>query len=342
MTVEQFLNETNLEDCLLMGYYGGGNFGDELLLEVLLARLRARKVRRLSFMYMNPSRYSQFHHDHGYRMVSGRRAILGSALRAKHIVVGGGGLWGLDTNLSVFALSLLLFALRLVGKRIHLIGVGYYGSAKRLGRMSAWLAGKSARTLIARDAETRLNFETINPAVVEDEDIAWQVPNLDLTPYAAEADALESGLTIHPQMVYVTLRAHTGRQYRSQIEAIVRDNPSTHFLLGLLWPGGPAADEQYIQGLTSRYANAQFLDGHCNPLALTLFFQRHAQKLRFITPQYHAILVAGLYGIPVAPIAYDNKVRQLLNQQEITNVIELDELVTSDLQAFLDSSGRRS
>src|SRR3954471_11120234 len=45
------------EGCLLVGHYGGGNYGDELLLELTQLRLHRAGVRRVSFLYRSPARY---------------------------------------------------------------------------------------------------------------------------------------------------------------------------------------------------------------------------------------------------------------------------------------------
>lgn len=346
MLIKDFLATTDLERSLLIGYYGGGNFGDELLLEVLLAQLAGRGLKNLSFAYREPGRYRQYHHDFGATMVTGQGATLRSALRARSVIIGGGGLWGVDVNLSILVLSLLLFGLRLLGKRVYLIGVGYYGSTTPLGRLSAWFAAKAANQIIARDDETAANFRAISRSVAQDYDIAWLVPELDLAPYAAEADQLERQVTVRPSTVYVTFRASHGgqRRYQQLIGELIEHNPKTPFVLSLLWPepDTPTGDARFARDLQRHHANVQILEAFCNPLALALFFKRHAHELRFITPQYHAILIAGLYRIPVAPIAYDNKVRQLLKQQGATSIIADRDLSIADLQHFIDQTAGRS
>ncbi|HSX01028.1 MAG TPA: hypothetical protein VLF67_02185, partial [Candidatus Saccharimonas sp.] len=69
MTIRQFFSRTPLERTVLIGYYGGGNFGDELLLEVLQANLQAHGVKQASFLYRGPAPYQQYHHDFGYTKV---------------------------------------------------------------------------------------------------------------------------------------------------------------------------------------------------------------------------------------------------------------------------------
>src|SRR5262245_31918218 len=109
MTAPKLIATTDLSNSLLLSYGGGGNYGDELLLEVVLTMLRAAGAKDVDVAYQHPERYQTYHHDIGYNIVNlwDKKALLGSLLRRKHIVVGGGGLWGLDINRSIFIMSLL-------------------------------------------------------------------------------------------------------------------------------------------------------------------------------------------------------------------------------------------
>ena len=144
MNIEQILASGNLEKSVLIGYYGGGNYGDELLLEVLAARLRGEGVQNITITYQDLSLYKTYHRDFGYPLIQmgNKVAVLRTIVKNKTIIVGGGGLWGLDVNPNIFLLSLMLFASRwLLGKSVYLLGVGYYNSTNWYGRLSAWVAG---------------------------------------------------------------------------------------------------------------------------------------------------------------------------------------------------------
>lgn len=49
MTLDELLKEHDFSDSLLLGYYGGGNFGDELLLEVLLNLFAEQKAKKCEY-----------------------------------------------------------------------------------------------------------------------------------------------------------------------------------------------------------------------------------------------------------------------------------------------------
>ena len=60
MTIEQILATRDLEKSVLVGYYGGGNYGDELLLEVLANRLKSQGVQHAVITYQKPKMYRRY------------------------------------------------------------------------------------------------------------------------------------------------------------------------------------------------------------------------------------------------------------------------------------------
>lgn len=344
MTYQQFFEQTDLEKCLLVGYYGGGNFGDELLLEVLLNVLYQRQVRQVAFVYRNQAKLHDWHATFPYRVIGSLPGMLLGMLRSRSIIVGGGGLWGMDVNFNILLLSLLLWLARhVLGKEVYLLGVGYYGSTGRLGRFSARLAAKSANLIIARDDETLHNFQKLSPEVSLDTDLAFLLPKLDLTTYDKAAKRLAAGLHLGHDMVYVTLRQfHDDRAaaYHRALESAIAKHSQVTWLVSLLQPVSDyPAGQVLLERWARHYPNVQLLKTDVNPLVLVRFFQQHAAQFRFITPQFHAIVTAIICHIPYAPIVYDNKVQQLLNRQGHAHTINLMDITPGDLDEFLTKSG---
>ena len=351
MTIDDALDKYDLERSLLIGYYGGGNFGDELLLEVLANLFRARGLRRVSFAYQSPDQFRTFHHDFGYRLVPMREKLplLRAIFRSKNILIGGGGLWGLDMNLNVFLLSALLFVSRFVlGKKVFLLGVGYYDSTTRLGRLGARLAGKAATFIVARDQETHDNFRTITARVGLDRDIAWRIDELDLSAYETDAAELAKRLRVGStdKTLFVALRRFRGAQqsdYGTLVEQIVRNNPDKPIILSIMEPQAVDPDNfRRIKALAAECHNVQAADFGYNPLALYLHFRQHRGRLAVIAPQFHAIITAKLSGAAFLPFAYDNKVTRLLEQLRTPKIIPISELRAADVQHFIDEFYRKA
>jgi polysaccharide pyruvyl transferase WcaK-like protein len=342
MTIRDCLGTTSFDDTLVMGYYGGGNFGDELLLEVLMNLWRETGAKRVVVAYSDPANYARYHRDYGFEVVDSRRrsGLLRAFWRQRRLVIGGGGLWGLDVNANILILSLLLFIGRhVLGKEVYLLGVGYYSSTSRLGHVAAWLAGKAATLVVARDTETADRFRRITPRVSLADDIAFSADDVMLTAFAPEAEQLAGSLNLTDQMIFITLR-HFQPQYRTRYEELIQQliakHPDTAFVLALLSPPGFYPEgAALIEHLRQAHPNVQVLNCDGNPLAVLAFFYQHRHRFRFITPQFHAIVVAMSQGIPFLPIAYDNKVVELIRQRTTLTPLPLRELTAEDLERFI-------
>jgi polysaccharide pyruvyl transferase WcaK-like protein len=348
MTLGEFLKTHRLDNSLLFGFYGGGNYGDELLMEVLAGLLKQQGATHVDIAYQHPENYDTFHHDFEYPLVNmhSKPALLKALLRKKQIVVGGGGLWGMDANLNVLMMSILLFLGRFVmGKKVYLLAIGYYNSSTTLGRIGAWFAGKAANHIIARDDETYANFSRINKHTSQDTDIAWHIDELNLKAYQADVDALDRQLHVESKTLFITLRRFKDT-YKNHLAEVIADcleqNGGRQVIIALMEPR-EVDPEGYalLKQWRAQFNNVQVLDFSFNPLALFLFFRRHHENLVFIGPQFHAILSAHLTGVPYLPLVYDNKVERLLhNIAPDTAHIPVQGLQAADVQNFIDTTYR--
>lgn len=349
MKLMTLLKTTNLNRSLLIGYYGGGNYGDELLLEVLANLFVTHNVKDVTITYREPAKYGQYHRDFGYPRIEiqSKARLLGAILKNKNIIIGGGGLWGVDMNFNTFLLSCMLLGSRLLGKKVYLLGVGYYSSTNRLGHIGAWLAGKAAHVIIGRDDETVANFAAHNPHTYLDHDIAWHVKDLDLAAYEDEAAALEQKLQIGDKTLCITLRRpqakhrqHEFVRFTQEVDAFIGANQDKHILVALL-ESEAKSPKEYARARQWQYAypNVQLLDFPHNPLALCLLFRKHRKRLALIGPQFHIIMTAHLSGAPFMPMVYDNKVAALLTRLSVPQAeqIPLGTIHRSQMQGFADN-----
>ena len=339
MTIDDFLRSYNLEKSLLMGFYGGGNYGDELLLEIIANLFVTHQVRDVTIAHQSPQTYHIYHHEFGFPRINMRdkRQVVSAVLRNRNIIVGGGGLWGMDMNTNVFLLSCMLFMSRfLLRKNVYLLGVGYYRSTPRLGRFGAWLAGKAATQVIARDYESYQNFRSITHAVSLDSDLAWHLPKLALERYQQDAAQLERRLHVGSKTIFITLRRLRGN-FSQIVEQLVRQNQKRSIIVALLEPRSIDPEGfSLIKKWQENYPRVQVIDFSYNPVALFIFFRKYHDRLLLIAPQFHAILTAYLNHVTFLPIAYDNKVRELLKRLERPRIIPIQDLTVEEAQAFID------
>ncbi len=346
MKLLDLFKKYNLEKSLLIGYYGGGNYGDELLLEVLANLLQKNKVKDITVTYQKPEDYRTYHHDFGYKVIkmSDKKKLLQTILKNDNIIIGGGGLWGLDVNPNIFILSSILFMSKYVlRKKVFLLGVGYYSSTSRLGHVSAFLAGKSATHIIARDAETLHNFKKVTKHVGLDTDIAWNIPALDLSAYDNDLKELDKTMPVKEKTQFVTLRRFRANQtntYSASIEKYIKSYNNKPIILGMMEP--KEVDPEgfaFAQALQKKYKNITLVtDFSYNPLALYLYFKKHKKHLVVIAPQFHTIITAYLNDLPFLPIAYDNKVTELFKYIGQSEIIPVKNLKPENIVSFVDSA----
>jgi polysaccharide pyruvyl transferase WcaK-like protein len=346
-----FLKQTNLQQTLLLGYYGGGNYGDELLLEVLQNLLRQQGIKDVSIAYQVPSKFDEFHHDLGYKLVSfrDRVALLKAGLINKNIIVGGGGLWGVDMNLNTLIMSMFLFVNRYIfGKKIHLVGVGYYNSTNLMGHVGAWFAAKSANTILARDEETQHNFSKFTKKVYLDHDMAWYIKDVNLSQYEEGLAKFEQRIKVGDKTLFITLRRAQSKHqhavfnnFSNQISKTIELNQDKDIIIGLLEAEEKSpAEFKMARKWAKKYHNVQILDHNINPLTLYLFFKKYQDKLALIGPQFHIIITAHLNNVPFMPLVYDNKVRAMLEKIKVgtDHQISIRDLHQTDVQQFIDAT----
>ncbi len=349
MKLTTLLHKTELERSLLIGYYGGGNYGDELLLEVLGNLLTREGVKQVTIAYQEPESYPEMHHNFGYRIIDihSKPQLLRAALKNKTILVGGGGLWGVDMNLNTFIMSIFLFVCRwLLGKKVYLLGIGYYNSTTRLGRWGAWLAGKSANLILARDAETYANFGKITKRVRMDCDIAWYINELDLRAYEQDVTQLEKRLKVGGKtLFFAPRRSQSKRQqadfvrFNDLVGECITANQDKRIVLALAESAVKAPElHEWGRELKARHKRLSLLDFAHNPLTLFLFFRKHHDQLALIAPQLHLIITAYLTDTLFVPTVYDNKVSALLTHIGVpqSNQLPLGNLTGAGLQRFID------
>lgn len=347
MTIEDFFNSNSFHKSLIVGYYGGGNYGDELLLEVISIMLHSKKEAGVTIGSINPGNYKTYHKDYGFKVVNIKSLpqLLGAVLKNKNIIIGGGGHWGVDFNPSIFILSAILYvAAVLLRKKVYLIGVGYYSSTSKLGHIAARLSAKASQYIICRDQETLKNFSRYTEHLSIDKDIAWRLPDLTLGSYEAETRQLAKRLRISDKTIILSPRRFKpglAANYMKLLELYVTQNPEQQITILMMEPR-TVDSETYTRALDwqKQSDNLTVLDFSYNPVCLFLLFKTYHLNIAVIAPQFHVILTAILTDTPYLPFAYDNKVAELLQAQHV-DFININDLQPSRLQAFTHTYNKR-
>lgn len=344
-----FLENINLDNSLIAGYFGGGNFGDELLLEVFLNLISKKKVEinNTYIYYLNKEWFKDYHTqaNHKYQVVDAQniKQVLMVYMRSKNIVIAGGGLWGLDFNLKAMVLSIALFLGRFIfRKKIYMLGVGFYGSTNIYGKVGAWLAGKAANNIYARDHETFNNFvKWFGNKVVLDRDLSSYLYLIDANIYKKDLEIVEQKFKINSKIILLCVRnfkAGLNAHYRDVIQVFVENNTDKRIILAILEPKETnPSGFSFIKTLAAGKPNIDIVDFRFNPIAWHLFLRKNNLDIILIAPHYHALAVGILNNIKFLPIVYDNKSEQLLIEKNLSNYYNIDQLSPRILQKFIDN-----
>ncbi len=340
-----FISETNLNNSFIIGYYGGGNFGDELLLEVLQNLFKKNNTSNIKFYY-TADNYETFHKDFGYKKVNpaNKFSFFQELIKSKNIIIGGGGIWGLDFNNNIYILSILLFICRFfLQKNVYLLGIGYYSSTTKKGHQSAKIAAKASNLIIARDDESYSNFKKLNDETYQDFDLSFNIPQTDKNLYTDDAKELVKNLKIDKKTYIISLRRFNKKfenNYTNIIKEIIKDNPKKRFIVNTFEPKEVDPEGyELIKKLESENKNVTaYFDFNFNPLAYYYFLIQNKSKIVTIAPQFHSIISSYQAGVKFFPFVYDNKVEEVLKQFGVKKYKWINDLEKSDIQQFINNN----
>ncbi len=345
MNILSFFKTYDLEKTFLVGYFGGTNYGDELLCEITTALFKKNGIKNLDIYYQRPELYSQYHFDYGYAIINSKNKfkVLRSLFRSKNIVIGGGGLWGLDVTFPVFVLSVgLLFAALVLRKKVFLLGVGYYSSTNKLGHISAYITAKAATVIIARDKESYFNFLLYRPrSLYKDKDIAFYIEDIELEVYKNMQNKLENSFLKSGNFTLITLRQFRKKQRNNyneyalslfKLSQKLNRTPLFHLMENA---NVDSKGHQSIKQLCNQSKNILCSDFAYNPIIFYLTLKKNANRIVIIAPQYHVQLVCLITGVKFLPIIYDNKTEQLMNEFDLKDTFSIYNISRADMENFL-------
>jgi len=321
-----------MNDCkriLIVGSYGFGNMGDEAILSVILAHMRARLPDAyLQVIGANPETIRAQHQVDALTCTDWAEIVL-AMKQSDLVIVGGGGLffdnWGFDPQrlfetgapfINHYAGYPLMAGL--LGKPLMLYAVGVGPLFSATGREVVRLAFSLAHCATVRDIESRELLEEIGVDVTKVEvtaDPALCLPVADTGHVRMLLEAL--GLNLTNALIGITPRPWDfdtdPTEWKLRLAEAVAAFAAHKKAQILLIPFHDRRDNELItqlqhllsttdvRTLTSTLTPAEMAGviGHCDLL---------------IGMRLHSILFAMLTGTPTVALSYDPKVRNLMRR----------------------------
>lgn len=293
--------------ALISGYYGFGNLGDEALLEIMIAQLRARfPALTLDVLSARPQETAAGH-DVETTLRSNLRSVRAAIGRADVVISGGGGLLQNATSLrSLMYYAGILREAVAQGKKAMIFAQSI-GPLDFVGRIVVRRFCRGVACASVRDARSAVLLRGLLPATPV-EQTADPVFLYDIAP--EEFDLAREGLGA-PGERFAIISVRKIPSLRDGIETLARAVDrlrSKHGIRTAFLPLGGVDDAEVSTTIIRSCKSAPMLLPECN-LAKAAGILRAAHVV--IGMRLHALILAARFGVPFVAVPYDPKVSAL-------------------------------
>lgn len=292
---------------LLSGYYGFGNLGDEALLEVIVAQIRARfpgvAIEVLSADPEGTRGRLQVEASPRWSPKDVRAAIA----RCDVLVSGGGGLLQNATSLKSLLYYVGILHQAAKAKKKTMIFAQSIGPLDVFGRFVVREGCKNVARATVRDRRSKELLESVLPSTpverTADPVFLYDAPDDD-------SALIEEGLgpDSRPYAIF-SVRKVAG--FKDGIATLVRAVDrlaEKHGIRSAFLPLGGVSDAETSTTVIRACSSAPLLLPECSlPRAAAILRGAHV----VVGMRLHALILAARFGVPFAAIPYDPKVRSL-------------------------------
>lgn len=332
-------SEAKGSSVCLIGYYGGGNYGDELLCEIMLNKLSSAK--RVNLFYLDEVNFKKWHSS-DFKNVNlikstSLKQVLIAILKSKKILIGGGGLWSADSNLKTLLMSAtLLFSRYILRKDVILYGVGYYNDANRIGALSGKIAKLSATKVVARDELSYANFNgEESKKVTINEDLAYSIEDY------SDNYSTVNNLKINKKTILLSLRGENTENIRDAVITLSVKYPNIDFIYLQFFDDKEYEDANlsYIREKTKGSKNFKVIEFTYNPIDLFNTLKTNKDNVvGVIAPQFHAIVLMDIIeDIDFMPLYYSEKNKILLNEISDKKPLHIKDVNLKAINEYIES-----
>jgi polysaccharide pyruvyl transferase CsaB len=287
-----------LRKIALMGYYGAGNLGDELLLQSTIELIKNVGQFELIIFSGTPNQTAQTYPDHKIVDKFNLFEVLGSLLECDVLVFGGGSVFQDVSSLkSLFYYFAVCFCSKLFGKKLLLLGQGIGPLKRQVSNMLAGWAFKLADQVTVRDIESKhiADYWGLNAKLAAD--LVWALDK-----------PIETPLT-NPKSIVVSLRP--SRDLTEETIKTIADFLNLNYsdyqinLIAL-----QSCDLQVLNKLLKDLKNAKVFEIY-NLVSWEQTGILFSNAEKCFCMRLHAIVLAIKCGTPSLGLAYDPKVGTL-------------------------------
>ncbi len=297
---------------LLSGYYGFGNLGDEALLDVIVAQIRARfPLVDIEVLSADPEGTRLRLHVEATPRWSARD-VRGAIDRADIVLSGGGGLLQNATSLKSLLYYVGILHQAVKAKRKAMIFAQSIGPLDVFGRFLVREGCKGVSRATVRDARSKELLESVLPSLsvekTADPVFLYDAPDDD-------ADLRQEGLgpESRPYAIFSVRKVSSLKDGLATLARAVDRLADEHGISSAFLPLGGTIDAEVSTTVIRLCKSRPFLLPEC-PLPRAAAILRGAHVV--VGMRLHALILAARYDVPFAPIPYDPKVQSLCDDLE--------------------------
>ncbi len=299
-------------NVVISGYYGFNNAGDEMILESILAEVRARDSgSTVTVLSGDPQKTEQLH---GVKSIDRWHwaSIVRSILAADVVISGGGGLFQDRTGSGSLYYYLTIIAIaRLLGKKVFVYAAGV-NDLRWFNRFAASRVLSLAHSITVREESSRellVSWGCSAPIEVTADPVLLH----DLPVIKLKAD--------HPRIVFV-LRPPLRGPLPIELFSKLADNLAQRLSAEILFvPFYPRHDAPFARQVMGAMRSPAKIVGWENFRELYGILSKTDMV---ISQRLHALIVSALFGIPQIGISDDPKIGRFLREMGQKNIDCLD------------------
>ena len=323
-----------MSNIVVSGYYGSKNAGDEAMLAAMIEVLSELDPQtNITVISANPPDTKR---RHGIEAVSWLSfSEIWKALRAADLLVSGGGslLQNVTSRRSLYYYMAIIVLAFLARRPVMLYAQGIGPIEGFLARTIMRLIGNRVRLITVRDHGSLAELEAMGihrPRIVETAD-----PVLAINPVAKDMgwQVLQwNGVTDDKPLVGISVREWKGWQRYKEVFAEAADRIAVELGANLVFlPMQYPEDVKTAETIAAMMKEeAVVLDGEFSTAEL-LSLVGNMDLL--IAIRLHALIFAGVMGVPLVGVSYDPKIDRFLDSIGETPAARLETITADELMA---------
>lgn len=323
-----------MSNIVVSGYYGSKNAGDEAMLAAMIEVLSELDPQtNITVISANPPDTKR---RHGIEAVSWLSfSEIWKALRAADLLVSGGGslLQNVTSRRSLYYYMAIIVLAFLARRPVMLYAQGIGPIEGFLARTIMRLIGNRVRLITVRDHGSLSELENLGirrPRIVETAD-----PVLAINPVSKDTgwQVLQwNGVTDDKPLVGISVREWKGWQCYKEAMAEAADCIAAEFGANIVFlPMQYPEDVKTAETIAAMMKEeAVVLDGEFSTAEL-LSLVGNMDLL--IAIRLHALIFAGVMGVPLVGVSYDPKIDRFLDSIGETPAAKLETITADELMA---------